>query len=120
MPQARQGGSGVCAFAIAGSKSVGVGFENEHIGHIHVAPLMGDGADGAGVLDLCELIATLDDEETGLPDGPRDCGGNNLFEALGYSVSLGDDLRNPAERSYRSTFLRSSPTLYFLGSALSM
>lgn len=37
MPQARQGGRGVDAFAIAGSKLEGTGLENEHIGQTHVA-----------------------------------------------------------------------------------
>ena len=36
MPHARHGGNGVCAFAVVGSKLVGSGFENEHIGHIQV------------------------------------------------------------------------------------
>jgi hypothetical protein len=41
MPHARQGGSGVFAFAVPGSKFEGNGFENEHIGQIQVAALTG-------------------------------------------------------------------------------
>lgn len=37
MPHARQGDNGVCAFAVAGSKFDGTGFEKEQIGQIHVA-----------------------------------------------------------------------------------
>lgn len=37
MPHARQGGIGVDALAIVGSRLDGTGFEKEHIGHIHVA-----------------------------------------------------------------------------------
>lgn len=44
MPQARQGGSGVCALAVAGSKFAGTGLEKEHIGQIQVAELTGDGS----------------------------------------------------------------------------
>jgi len=51
IPQARQGGSGVFALAILGSKFDGTGFENEQIGQIHVAlgslaAACGVGADG--------------------------------------------------------------------------
>lgn len=37
MPQARHGGIGVDAFAVAGSKFEGTGLENEHIGQTQVA-----------------------------------------------------------------------------------
>ena len=37
MPQARHGGSGVCALAVVASKFDGTGLEKEQIGHIHVA-----------------------------------------------------------------------------------
>jgi hypothetical protein len=37
MPHARQGGSGVEAVAVAGSKLEGTGFENEQMGQTHVA-----------------------------------------------------------------------------------
>lgn len=48
MPHARHGGSGVRAFAVAGSKLDGTGLEKEHIGQTHVALVAGVGAgDGA-------------------------------------------------------------------------
>lgn len=37
MPHARQGGSGVEAVAVVGSKFEGTGFENEQMGQTHVA-----------------------------------------------------------------------------------
>lgn len=51
IPHARHGGNGVLAFAMAGSKLDGTGFEKEQIGHIHVAlgslvAVVGVGADG--------------------------------------------------------------------------
>lgn len=50
IPQARHGGNGVCALAVAGSKFDGTGLENEQMGHIHVAFVSragaGDGAAG--------------------------------------------------------------------------
>lgn len=39
MPQAKHGGSGVCAFAVVGSKLDGTGFGKLHMVHIHVAEL---------------------------------------------------------------------------------
>jgi hypothetical protein len=44
MPHARHGGKGVWAFAVAGSKFDGTGFENEQMGQIQVALAV----DGAG------------------------------------------------------------------------
>lgn len=71
MPHARQGGSGVCAFAVAGSKFDGTGLENEHIGQIHVALAAGAGAaDGAT-------------ERKGLP-----CRGGGVAVALADGVSV--------------------------------
>lgn len=48
MPQARHGGSGVCAFAVTGSKFDGTGLEKEQMGHTHVAFSVGTGA-GTGL-----------------------------------------------------------------------
>lgn len=44
IPQARHGGSGVRALAVAGSKLEGTGLEKEHIEHTHVALSVGGGA----------------------------------------------------------------------------
>jgi len=47
MPQARQGGSGVWAFAVEGSKLDGTGFEKLQMVQTHVA-VLGGGVDSAG------------------------------------------------------------------------
>jgi len=46
MPQARHGGSGVCIVAVEGSKFVGTGFENVHMGQTQVALLDAVGSAG--------------------------------------------------------------------------
>lgn len=46
-PQAKHGGNGVFALAMAGSKFDGTGLEKEHMGQTHVAEALGGGA-GAG------------------------------------------------------------------------
>ena len=46
MPQAKQGGSGVCALAVVGSKLEGTGFEKLQIVQTHVAVLAGGGSTG--------------------------------------------------------------------------
>lgn len=47
MPQARHGGSGVCALAAVGSKFTGKGFEKVHIVQTQVAVVRRGGSDGA-------------------------------------------------------------------------
>lgn len=47
-PQAKHGGNGVFAFAMAGSKFDGTGLENEHIGQTQVAEALGGGAGVGG------------------------------------------------------------------------
>ena len=44
IPQAKHGANGLWTLAVAGSKFEGTGLENEHIGHIHVAELAGEGS----------------------------------------------------------------------------
>jgi hypothetical protein len=46
MPQAKHGGSGVCIVAVDGSKFVGTGLENVHMGQTQVALLAGVGSAG--------------------------------------------------------------------------
>lgn len=90
MPHAKHGGNGVRAFAVAGSKFEGTGFEKEQIGHTQVA--LGGGAAGAGDPRLSGVV---DEELCTVVDefgGPRD----NLFEGLGYRVILGADFKKPA------------------------
>ena len=54
IPHARQGGRGVRALAVDGSKLRGTSFENEQIGQIHVAEVACVGA-GDEVKDLSGL-----------------------------------------------------------------
>jgi len=68
IPQARQGASGVLAFAETGSKFKGTGFENEQIGQIHVAF---DGIAGAGELKDCRRgLPSCDPFKASYPDDP--------------------------------------------------
>ena len=46
IPQARQGGRGVCAFAVEGSKLEGTGLEKLQMVQTHVAGLAGVGSTG--------------------------------------------------------------------------
>lgn len=46
IPHAKQGGSGVCAFAVAGSKLEGTGFEKLQMVQTHVAELTGASTGG--------------------------------------------------------------------------
>lgn len=58
IPQARHGGNGVRALAVAGSKLDGTGFEKEQIGQTHVALTDAAGA-GAGLPRLSGVMAAL-------------------------------------------------------------
>lgn len=82
MPHARHGGSGVWAFAVAGSKFDGTGLENEQIGHTQVALVGGAGAGEdarvrsglpylSGVIETGLLVA-LFPESVGGPRVERD------------------------------------------------
>ncbi len=101
MPHARHGGNGVCAFAVAGSKFVGTGFENEHIGQIQVAVVIGGAGEGAkGRAGLpyrrggVEVGLNLELPPTAWigPRGVREA----PFEGFGYRVILGEDFRKRA------------------------
>jgi hypothetical protein len=65
IPQARHGGIGV-RDASAGSKFDGTGFENEHIGHTHVALCCGAGA-GLPCLGGVEVVGLPGAAGTGVP-----------------------------------------------------
>lgn len=95
MPQARQGGSGVWAFAVEGSKLDGTGFEKLQMVQTHVAVLGGVDSTGNPRIGLFVLCAAA---ETLLPDAsPGDLGcKDERFVALGINVIFGDDLRNLA------------------------
>jgi hypothetical protein len=98
IPQAKHGASGLCALAVAGSKFAGTGFEKEHIGHIQVAELEGEGS-GVGRWKppsepgKGEAVVLLD----GLlkPDIMRFWTDDRL-EGLGTRVIFAEDFRKPA------------------------
>ena len=69
IPQARHDGNGLCAFAIAGSKVVGNGFESEHIGHTHVV-FSGRALKVEDVEILCGLEARAREDAVAVFDGP--------------------------------------------------
>lgn len=98
IPHARHGGSGVCTFAVAGSKLDGTGFENVQIVQTQVAVLGGGCSTGgalSGLSERCngEDVPFLDGVDP-IP-GERDCS-EDLFDGLGIRVTLADDFRNPA------------------------
>lgn len=98
MPHARQGGRGVCAFAVAGSKLAGTGLEKLHMVQTHVAALAEAGSRGGGrnglsargagevVLFAGEPVPTAGDLDWS----------EERFEGFGIRVTLGEDLRKPA------------------------
>lgn len=61
IPHAKQGGSGVEALAVAGSKFEGTGFENEQIGQTHVA-FVGGAPPEARVCLLCDGWPSVADD----------------------------------------------------------
>lgn len=100
MPHARQGGRGVDAVAVTGSKVGGTGFEKEHMGQIQVAftgfndgeglfcgPRSGEGEFIDSEFEGCD--------KDGLVPALFDLVGS-FFRGFGYMVILGDDFRNPA------------------------
>lgn len=65
IPHAKHGARGVRSSAECGSKFDGTGFENEQIGHIQVAMLVGEGSDagkrnGLSVRDNGVAVALLE------------------------------------------------------------
>lgn len=97
MPHAKQGGRGVCAFAVAGSKFEGTGFEKLHIVQTQVAEVFGGsaGAGRKGLSDRGTGEAVLFLGEPVAPAGDLDWT-EERFEGLGIKVTLGEDLRKPA------------------------
>lgn len=98
IPHARQGGRCVAAVAVAGSKLDGTGLEKEQIGQIQVA-LTGF---GEGDLVDCDRVdndfteCRWDGGTAGLALALRDPLALLFFCGLGYMVTLGEDLKNPA------------------------
>ena len=95
IPQAKHGGNGVCAFAAAGSKFEGNGFEKVHMGQTQVAVETAGSSEGGR-----EILAGRAGETEPFPRGEpmvdtRLCC-ENRFGGLGTIVTLGDDFKNPA------------------------
>lgn len=116
IPHAKHGGSGVCAFAVAGSKFEGTGFEYVHIVQTQVADVVGDGSTDAGregVLDCGMGDAKLFLGEPEPTAGDLDWS-EARFEGLGIKVTLGEDLRKPActEKISARCHLRSRRTAH--------
>lgn len=116
MPQAKQGGSGVLLLATDGSKFDGTGFENEQIGHTQVASLK------VGLAASCALFVP----KAAIPgESPADEAAGVLspaganFAALGMRATLGEDFKNLAEISQRSTSFKSIATARSRGCSLS-
>lgn len=84
IPHAKHGGNGVRAFAVAGSKFEGTGFEKEHIGQTQVAFAAGAGA-GDGVTERSGLPCLSGVVDNGLCTVLLDVGGprESRLEGLG-------------------------------------
>jgi len=95
MPQARQGGRGVCAVAVAGSKLEGKGFEKVHIVQTQVAGVAGTCSTGGARKGLS--VRCAGDE---VPAREEKAGGRGWSDerlvALGVKVILGDEFQKPA------------------------
>lgn len=100
MPHARQGGRGVDAVAVTGSKVGGTGFENEHMGQIQVAFTGFNDGEGlfcgtrSGEAEFIDCRFEACDKD-GLAPALFDLVGS-FFLGFGYIVILGDDFRKPA------------------------
>ena len=97
MPQARHGGSGVCIVAVEGSKFVGTGFENVHMGQTQVALLDAVGSAGGRRKGLSVRVVG---DDVALREGELRAAvlfwTDILLEGFGTRVIFGDDLRKPA------------------------
>jgi hypothetical protein len=92
IPQARHGGNGVCAVAVVGSKLDGTGLGKLHIVQTHVAVLACEWLEGG---DRNEGSEAGDGEEDAAAAAALDWNDARLA-GFGISVTLADDLRNPA------------------------
>ena len=95
MPQDKHGGSGVCAFAVEGSKLDGTGLEKLQIVHTHVVALAAGGSTTGGRIGLSFRRPGDEVPFPGANPGDRGPSDERLV-AFGMSVTLADDLRNPA------------------------
>lgn len=92
IPQARHGGNGVCAVAVVGSKLEGTGLGKLHIVQTHVAALACERFEGG---DSSEVSDVGKAEDAAAAATALDCN-DARFAGFGNSVTLADDLRNPA------------------------
>ena len=91
IPHARQGGIGVDAVAVDGSKLEGTGLEKLHIGHTHVAFTGG----GSPALGWCTEFGVRGDcDREGLAPALFDR--SMFFSGLGYTVIFGEDFQKLA------------------------
>jgi hypothetical protein len=103
MPQVRHAGMGEFEVAVLASKLDGTGFEKEHIGQTHVpVDCLSEYGAGRGVNGLLERETGDDEDERyarggafGVVDAIRS-DPRPFLDGLAYSVTFGDDLRNPA------------------------
>lgn len=98
IPHAKQGGRGVRALAVAGSKFEGTGFEKLQMVQTHVAELAGEGSTAAGLRGLSDRGTGEELLSLGEPvpvAGDLDCK-EERFVGLGIKVTLAEDLRKPA------------------------
>ena len=99
IPQARQGGSGVAALAVVGSKLDGIGLEKVQIGQIQVAFWDLEGVE-TGVCRRGESLRGVGAAILGdcRPERVPTAEGRDWFTlgVLGKRVILADDLRKPA------------------------
>jgi hypothetical protein len=114
IPHARHGASGVRAFAVAGSKFEGTGFENEQIGQTQVALWEGVGAgEDARERSGLPLSGVVESGLCAMPVGSGEPRGG-CFTGLGNRVILGEDLRKPAydfvRHCFSSTLTAYAPT----------
>lgn len=115
IPQARQGGNGVCSLAVVGSKLDGTGLEKLQIVQTHVAVLTGAGSTGEfrrAPSDRCAGEGLLLREGPVTRAGDRGCT-DARFVGLGIRVIFADDLRKPAcskISQHSSLDLKISPT----------
>ena len=96
MPHARHGGRGVCAFAAAGSKLTGTGFEKLQMVQTQCA-VVTDGGSGRGRF----VLSLRTGEAASVLEGDTACDIARLwredrFSGFGTRVILAEDFKNPA------------------------
>lgn len=98
IPHAKQGGRGVCAFAVWASKLDGTGFEKLHMVQTQVAVFVGAGSTDAGRKGLSPRCTG---EAVPFLVGIEPIAGDLVwrearFAGFGIKVTFADDFKNPA------------------------